>query len=267
VSEAVYTALGDGRFEPSELSRGPWSPDHQHGGAPAALVAGAIEATGAPAPMRVARLTLDLLRPVPIAALQVTTEVLRPGRRVQIVGASVSCEGEEVVRAQALRIRREEGASERQGFGARPDPGPEAAPDPVAFDSELLGGPMFGGAAMEIRLSGGKERWEVPGPAMAWMRLLAPVVAGEEPSPLQRAVATADFGNGISSVLDWRDHAFINPDLTVVLGREPQGEWIGLDAVTSISDDGSGMATGTLFDGDGRFGVSAQALFVSGMER
>ncbi|MBU6337334.1 MAG: thioesterase family protein [Acidobacteria bacterium] len=267
MGEAVYTPLGDGRFEPGELSRGPWSPDHQHGGAPAALLAGAIEATGEPSPMRVARLTLNLLRPVPIAPLQVATEVVRPGRRVQVVAASLSCDGEEVVRAQALKIRSAPGESERQGFDPPPEPGPQEAPEPVEFDAGLLGGPMFGGAAMEIRLSAGKERWETPGPSMAWTRLLVEIVAGEEPSPLQRAVATADFANGTSSVLDWKEHAFINPDLTVVLGREPRGEWIGLDAVSSISDDGSGMATGTLFDADGRFGVSAQALYVSGIER
>ena len=88
MSEAVYTPLGDGRFESGELSRGPWSPDHQHGGAPAALVAGVIEEVEAPAAMRIARLTLDLVRPVPIAPLQVVTEVTRPGRRVQLVAAS-----------------------------------------------------------------------------------------------------------------------------------------------------------------------------------
>ena len=263
----MYQPLGDGRFEPGELSRGPWSPGHQHGGAPSALLAGAVEQVPAPAPMRVARITVDLLRPVPIAPLAVAAEVLRPGRRVQLVGASLSCEGEEVARAQALRIRRAPGESARQGFDPAPEPGPAQAPKPVEFDAGQLGGRMFGGDAMEIRLSGGKERWEIPGPAMAWMRLLVPIVAGEEPSPLQRAVATADFANGTSSVLDWKEHAFINPDLTVVLGREPEGEWIGLDAVSSISDDGTGMATGTLFDGEGRFGASAQALFVSGIER
>ena len=267
MSEAVYTPLGESRFASGELSRGPWSPDHQHGGAPAALLAGVIEKAEAPAPMRIARLTLDLLRPVPIAPLEVVTEVTRPGRRVQLVAASVLCEGTEVVRAQALRIRREEGGSVHQGFAAPPVPSPAQAPDPVQFDSELLGGRMFGGDAMEIRLASGKERWETPGPAMAWMRLKVPVVDGEEPTPVQRAMATADFGNGISSVLDWRSHAFVNPDLSVTLGREPQGEWIALDAVTSISDDGTGMSTGELFDTQGRFGASAQALFVSGIER
>lgn len=267
VTEAVYTALGAGCFEPSELSRGPWSPDHQHGGAPAALIAGVFDSVEAPVPMRIARLTFDLLKPVPIAPVEVTTEVIRPGKRVQLVAASMSCGGEEVARAQALRIRHEPGASETEGFAPPPEPPPESSPEPVAFDAEMLGGKMFGGDAMEIRLAGGKERWEVPGPAMAWMRLKVPVVAGEETTPVQRAAATADFGNGISSVLDWQAFAFINPDLTITLGRRPQGEWIALDAVTSISDDGTGMATGILSDTGGQFGTSAQALFVSPMER
>lgn len=267
MTEAVYSPLGDGAFEPTELSRGPWSPEHQHGGAPAALLTGIFDAMEAPTEMRIARLTFDLLKPVPIAPVEVKTEVIRSGKRVQLLAASMLCGDEVVVRAQALRIRREPGASSLEGFAGPPEPAPERAPEPVQFDSEMLGGTMFGGDAMEIRLSAGKERWEVPGPAMAWMRLKVPVVAGEETTPAQRAAATADFGNGISSVLDWGKFAFINPDLSVTLGREPHGEWIALDAVTSISDDGTGMATGTLSDTTGQFGNSAQALFVSPMER
>ena len=263
----MYLPLGEGRFEATGLARGPWSPDHQHGGAPAALAAGAAEAVASPAAMRVARLTVEFLRPVPLGELRVTAETVRPGRRVQLVAVTVHAGEEAVVRALALRLRTEPGASPVQGFAGSPAAGPREAAPPVAFDRELMGGTMFGGDAVEIRLAAGKERWEEPGPALAWMRLKVPVVAGQEPSPLQRALAAADFGNGTSSVLDWRRFAFVNCDLSVTLGREPAGEWIGLDAVTSISDDGTGMATGNLYDESGHFGTSAQALFVSEAQR
>ena len=71
-----------------------------------------------------------------------------------------------------------------------------------------------------------------PGPATVWMRMRQPLVAGEEPSPLQRTLVAADVGNGISAVLDWRRFLFINVDLTVHLERMPEGEWVCVDAVT-----------------------------------
>ena len=88
---------------------GPWDPAAQHGGAPAALLGGAIEDTAADEAMRVARVSIELLRPVPVAALRVETEVVRPGRRVQLIRASLWSGEHEVVRAIALRMRRGDG--------------------------------------------------------------------------------------------------------------------------------------------------------------
>ena len=70
------------------------------------------------------------------------------------------------------------------------------------------------------------------GPAVAWMRMRVPLVAGEEPSPLTRVLAAADSGNGVSSTLDWHHWLFVNVDLTVHLNRMPRGEWVCLDAIT-----------------------------------
>ena len=89
-----------------------------------------------------------------------------------------------------------------------------------------------------------------------------PVVAGEEPSPEQRAVAVADFGNGISSELDFATSIFINPDLTVHLVRPPEGEWVCLDARTRFGPPGTGLAESALWDGRGRIGRSLQSLYV-----
>ena len=99
-------------------------------------------------------------------------------------------------------------------------------------------------------------------PAVAWIRLTVPLVADEEPSPLQRALVAADCGNGISSAVDIHKYLFINPDLTVYRHRPPQGEWIGLDALTRLEPHGSGLAEAALFDERGRFGRSLQSLYV-----
>jgi hypothetical protein len=142
--------------------------------------------------------------------------------------------------------------------GAPAPPGPDGlAPQPLPFDAPV---PSFAQEGTDIRYVAGS--WASGGPATTWLALRRPVVAGAEPSPVQRALAAADFGNGVSAVLDWERHVFINPDLSVHLARDPQGEWICLDATTTIAPDGTGQTTSTLFDAVGEFGRAAQALYV-----
>jgi Acyl-CoA thioesterase C-terminal domain/Acyl-CoA thioesterase N-terminal domain len=242
-------------FVATELARGPWDPDAQHGGAPAALLARAVERHDVHHPMRVARLTIELLRPVPLGRVEIAVRTLRPGRKVQLVEACLSAGGTEVARATGLRIR--EAAVPLPGEG--PDGSRLADPSrALAWTFERVG-PLNFGAAMELApLAGGPGRI---GPATVWFRLRVPVVAGEETSPLMRVAAAADFGNGISAVVDWdRGWMFINPDLTIHLSRYPVGEWVALDAVTHASDDGVGFAEAALHDERGRIGRSVQSL-------
>jgi hypothetical protein len=114
--------------------------------------------------------------------------------------------------------------------------------------------------AVELRYERGD--WTKPGPGAVWFRLRQPIVAGEEPSPLQRVAAAADFGNGISAALERGAYLFINPDLTVYLHRSPVGEWVGLDAVTAVEAMGTGLAAATLHDERGVIGRSLQSLLV-----
>jgi hypothetical protein len=101
-----------------------------------------------------------------------------------------------------------------------------------------------------------------PGPAVVWMRMRHPLVAGEEPTPLQRVFVAADSGNGVSAALDWRRYLFINTDLSVHLHRMPEGEWVCLDAVTFPEPNGIGVADTALWDERGRIGRAAQTLMV-----
>jgi hypothetical protein len=84
--------------------------------------------------------------------------------------------------------------------------------------------------------------WAEAGPAVLWGRLVVPLVSGEETSRLQQLAAIADFGNGVSRLLEFDTHTFINPDLTIALSRAPCGGWIGLDAVTRLAPLGFGQA-------------------------
>ena len=119
---------------------------------------------------------------------------------------------------------------------------------------------MFTPDAIEIRFVVGDFGG---GPSTAWFRLRAPIVAGEQPSSLQRLAAAGDFGNGISTVLPWDEFVFINPDLTLYVERPPVGEWICLKAQTLIAADGIGTAESVLYDEQGRVGRATQALLIS----
>jgi hypothetical protein len=165
--------------------------------------------------------------------------------------------GVEVLRARALRVARAEvNAGERSAVDALPR-GPEEA-GPSNFIPHFS--PMFTPDAIEVRFVRGGFGGH--GDATAWFRLRVPVTDAADPSPLQRLAAAADFGNGISSPVSWNDYTFINPDLTIYIEREPEGEWIGLRAQTRIPPDGVGLSESVLYDQRGRVGRATQSLLV-----
>jgi Thioesterase-like superfamily len=250
---AVFHRDGE-RLLPSELARGPWDPNAQHGGPCAALLAGLIERHDVGPPAHVARMTVELLRPVPMQPIELRARTLRPGKKVQLVEASVLAGDTEVVRATALRIRLAD-VEFADATDDRLTPGPGALRERF----ENVNGLNFG-FAMEMSMARGEVG--VPGPAAVWFRLGVPIVAGEEPAPLMRVAAAADFGNGISGAVTWDRHVFINPDLTIYLHRLPAGDWIGLYARTWPTHEGVGVADAALYDEGGRIGRSVQALLL-----
>ena len=249
---------------PTDLAVGPWSPDALAGGPVAAILARAVEACPAATPMQVTRLTIELMRAVPRAPLQVTAEVVRPGRRVERVEAHVTPAGagleRAVARVMALRVRTAavevaEGDAEEGPLFPDPSTVPRSAP------SETLGrGFTYHLHAVDMRFVRGS--YAPDGPATVWTRLLRPVVAGEETSPLQRLAAAADLGSGISSSLPIKTHTFLNADLSAVVHRLPAGEWVGLDARTELAANGLGLTDTVVFDTRGRLGRILQCLVV-----
>jgi hypothetical protein len=251
---AFYSQVTDDRFESTENTRGPWDPGAQHAGPPAALLGRAVEKMAEKLgreDMRIARLTYEISRPVPIAPLTVTSAVKREGRSVVLIEAAI----EPYMWCNALLIRTMQEAA------------PATSEPPPAFDTAATK-PFFATGAtvgyhtsMEVRFAEGgfTER----GPATAWMRPRIPLVDGEPFSPLGRVLVAADSGNGVSNVLDIREHIFVNPDLTVHLFRYPMGDWVCLKAVTSIDGDGIGLADTALYDERGRIGRGVQSLFVN----
>jgi hypothetical protein len=256
---SLFEATSDG-YRATEFVRGPWDPGAAHGGPVAALVGHIFERHGEPGAFFTSRVTLELLRPVPIAELQAEVVERRPGRKVQLLDVHLHADGREVATARALRIRRHEielpELPPPRADANMPAP-PETGWAPNFIDTDK---PAFHTHGAEVRMVGSDFR--DPGPGSAWIRLLVPVVAGSEPTPLERAMAAADFGNGISSVLPIEKYLFINPDLSVYLDRDPVGEWISLESESVVAPQGAGLTQSTLRDARGSFGNATQALFV-----
>jgi len=256
VTDAIFERRGD-HFFATGYARGPWDPNAQHGGAPAALLGGELERHEPQPDLRIVRITYELLRPVPLGELHVHTETIRPGRRVQLLEATLSApDGTALVKARAVRVARAP-----LGAGTQAEETP-AAPETIPASPAPWGTEALPGGAVEIRFASGALTEQ--GPATAWFRLKMPVIAGEQPTPLQRLLVAADFPNGISSELSWDEWLFINPDLTVYIEREPRSEWIALRAHTRIIEGETALAQAVLFDTEGRIGRSLQSLYVAG---
>ncbi|MEV6107719.1 thioesterase family protein [Streptomyces sp. NPDC051940] len=257
-AEAFYVREDRDRFLSTPYTTGPWDPKAQHAGPPAALLGLAVEdRPGRREELRVARMSYEIMRPVPIAPLTVATRVIREGRNVELVEAVLTPDGgPEVMRATALLVK------------ASPDSVPEVLPGPeVPGPQEATHTGFFPLAwdqgyhtAMELRFTSGA--FLELGPATAWFRMRLPLVAGEEIRPLSRVLTAADSGNGISAAVDFSRYVFVNADLTVNVHRHPQGDWVCVDARTSVDGAGIGLAEAGLHDEKGPLGRSTQTLYV-----
>src|SRR5215475_2186507 len=234
------------RFIPSVLTRGPWRPEHQHGGPPSALMARAIE---------------DEAESFHLARFTIRVEQVRDGRRARNYVVELSGDDDLVVaRATALVLRPAPATSDVAILRERLDP-PPAQSEPFVF-------PFFRASvgyhtAIESRVARGRVG---SGKAALWMCQRVPLVAGEVPSPAQRILLMADSGSGVGAVLDPVSFApFINADLSVSLHRLPEGEWMGLEAVTTIEPHGVGLTRTRLYDLHGPIGEGLQSLVAGRM--
>ena len=253
---AFFVRDADDRFAATEYTRGPWDAGAQHGGPPAALAGHLVETRpGARTDMRVTRMTVEILRPVPIAPLTAALRTVHSGRSVEVVEVLLTPDdGRLVLRATAQRIR----VADDPGDRPSPQLPPPAEGVPRQFEFPYRVGYH---TALETRFVAGS--FTDRGPAICWTRLTAHVVSGEPISQLSRVLAAADSGNGISNVLDFDTHLFVNPDLTVYLHRYPAGEWVALDAHTTLGGGGIGVADTVLSDERGPIGRGVQSLFIA----
>jgi hypothetical protein len=208
----------------------------------------------------IGRFTMDLLGPVPVDDLAVTSSVLRPGRTVSLRQAELSDKtGRVVARAQGWAFPAIEwpaGSGPGAGgvpLGHGPADGRHEDP-PESWSSGYLD-------SVEWQwIEGAVTR---PGPAVVWMRPLVLLVPGEEMSPLQRLLTCVDSASGASAALDPAEWNFMNTELTVHVLRPPVGAWVCLRAQTTIGTGAVGLAASEVYDELGMVARSAQALLVT----
>ena len=262
---AMFIPDGD-RFLPTMAAQGPWDPTTAHGGPIAGLLAREVERAVPDGPHRVARLTVDMMRPVPLLPLRLSHEVVREGRQIRVVDASLWWENKLVARASGLHVHAgheiETRAAKREAAVGMPIPGPDApAVEGIGLPPEVDFTPPGLFRALELRRVAGQQGAGVP--AVAWGRLTRPLVEGEPTTALARLACLGDFTSGLANYADYRRYLSPNADLTYHLVRHPDGEWLGIDASTVVGQDGIAQSSARLFDESGHLGLCATTLVVA----
>lgn len=259
MAEALFTRGADDSYVPSDHARGPWDPDALHGGAPAAMITREFERMEPGSHLAIARLGFEFLKPIRFEPLQLSTEIVRDGRRVQWLGAELRAGSELICKASALRIQ-----EVPSGLPSNGPPPASAIAGPDEGEEQAFA--LNDSTAASLATTGMEMRWLsdpwILGPGRVWMRPRLNFLPDEPATPLMRLAGAADFGNGISTELAFDEYFFINADLTIHLWRRPRGEWIGLDARTLLIENGIGTAESVLHDVDGPVAQAFQSLVV-----
>jgi hypothetical protein len=253
-SGALFDRKGEW-YCPTPFTRGPWDPGLLHGGAVAALFAEVMQEVGDPAYQPV-RITIDLMRPVPLVPMGADARVVRQGRRLQLIEADLRLQGTAIARASMLSLRPV--ALDVDGLNPPPEPlpdGPDDAPETWGMD---LDAESFIGGGMTVRFMAEGDL----GNGAAWFHLHRDVLAGRRPSALARAAAAADVGGAVSArrTPEFPRIAFINADISLHLSRLPDGEWIRLASASTWERSGIGTVAGELADATGTFAQCNEAL-------
>ena len=256
--EALFLPDGDG-WMPTEAGLGPWGADLMHGGAVSALAIMLME-DEADDEYEAVRYSADFMRALPMTRLVARVRTVRKGQRLEVLECELSANDRVVARCSLVRVRPQPLTLPEGVPAPRDEPPPdtpEAFHEAPVFDPNRV---FFVGSGIEMR---------VPDPGrfgqgVAWYRLMIPTVPGRAPSPTARAAAAADFGNGISGFRnEYIPVAFPNADLVMHLGRQPEGEWVRLQATSEWRPDGIGLARGELADRIGGIGLAQQSLVLS----
>lgn len=244
------------RFRPTRHTEGAWQPDEQHMAPVSGVVVHAIQTFLADRPgaqLQPSRLSFEILGVIPAQDFEVEVSVLRPGRTIELVEATMVVGGRPVVRARAWLLSRQDTSSVAGG-----QPAPLPAPDGLPAWSGRTGWPGGYIRSLEAREVPGGE----PGRTRAWIRTGVDLVAAEQTSDLARFVGLVDTANGIAVRQPPTAWMFPNVDLSIHLYRQPIAGWVGFDTTVVFGSDGVGLTSTTLHDLHGPVGRAEQTLTV-----
>lgn len=250
---AYFERIGADAFRPTHHVSGAWSLEEQHIAPAMGLLAHVVESDRDARRndgLVIGRLSYDILGTVPVDVVETAVRVLRPGRTIELVEATLGHGGRTAVLLRAWLMQpRDTVRLEATSFPAIAPPAAMAPWDP----STVWPGGFI--ASAEVR----REQTE-PGRAHFWVRTPLPLIQGEEVSRLAGAAGIFDIANGMTVRADPRTVAFPNIDLTAHLFAEPRGEWIGFDTTVSFGPGGLGLTSSVLHDTHGPVGTLSQIL-------
>ncbi|WP_151526451.1 thioesterase family protein [Serinicoccus kebangsaanensis] len=247
-----FTALGEGRYQPTEHVQGAWSPEEQHVAPVIGLLLHTLELNHPREGLQWARLSVDILGFIRREEMTVTTRVLRPGRTIELLEAGVEIGGRAAVRLTAWRLV--QGDTAQVAADEEPElPGPDGL-EPWAGMSHWGGGFI---RSLDFRSVPGARA----GRGRTWVRTSVALVGGaEQASALASWVGLLDTANGTAGREAPRDWLYPNVDLTLHLHRIPEGPWVGLDTRVAWGPTGVGQTSSVVHDAQGPVGTVVQAL-------
>lgn len=252
---AYFERTGATTFRATEHVGGAWRTDEQHVAPALGLLAHTVERdrdARRDDGLVLARLSYDILGTLPIAEVETAVRVVRAGRTIELVEASLSHAGRPAVLLRAWLMQQRD-TGQLAGSPVAELPPPESAP---AFaPSSVWAGAFI--ATLQVR-----RVHVAPGRARSWVRTPLPLVADEQVSAVAAVAGLVDVANGMSPRVDPTLVAFPNVDLTMHLVREPVPGWLGLDTSVTFGATGLGLTSAVLHDAHGPLGTSGQTLTV-----
>lgn len=255
-------------FIPTVLAQGPWYANSLHGSSMMALMAHAAEQFPSDIPRLVSRLTVDMMRAAPMAALTTEVKVMRSGKNVEFLDIHLLSDGKLYIRGSAMRIRVQDVTIDDYFRGIEPFPALPEKNDDEFFRFPGAENPGYH-HVIDMRMD------EHQGFPILWFKLAVPAIEGFENSSIVKLAAACDWTYAVPNIvhrrktgieMDQQTFFAINPDTTINFFRPVEGDWVGLKAQAAYGDLGSGTCAAQLFDCKGPVGFSSQTVLIRGNE-
>jgi len=257
MNDSFFLPGDNNTFLPTDHTRGPWHQNHCHAGPPTGLLARAVELLFPD--QRLTRLTVNLTRPIPHAPMSVEAQAVRQGRIVSTASAELRDPEQRICATATALLMSPQPENLLPTHAETIGQHSEATEGPFPIQQTLHELPAFNGSGVETKYPPGENA--DPGVTTAWLKTV-PLIDGETPSPFQKICPLADCGNAFGRNAEPDAVNFMNPDLTILLHRDPVGDWFGTRSAGYWESNGIGMADAQLFDGQGAVGRALQTLLL-----